>query len=267
MLMKQCLSFALWEEPYVGLEAVIMNYTRPKRVLLRALTAALRLLDLRLVQGEGCTRESRAQGRVWPTYADTMIGMPRLDNLQFCVESALREGIPGDLAEAGVWRGGAAILMRAVLAAHEVEDRRVIAADSFQGLPRPDAERAPQDAGDVHYRFPYLAVSRPEVEANFRKYGLLDDQVVFVEGWFRESLPEAPVDRLAVLRVDADMYGSTMDVLTNWYGKVSKGGFVVIDDYNALRTCKDAVDDFRAAEGVQAALTEIDWSGVFWRKE
>lgn len=196
-----------------------------------------------------------------------MIGFKRLDNLQFCIESVLRDRVEGDLIETGVWRGGACIFMRAVLAAYGVEDRKVYVADSFEGLPKPDdPEKFPADKGDKHYIHTYLAVSKEEVENNFRKYRLLDDQVVFLKGWFKDTLPNAPIKKLALLRLDGDMYGSTMDALVNLYPKLSSGGFCIIDDY-ALRGCKLAVDDYRAKQKINSEMKTIDWTGRYWRKE
>jgi O-methyltransferase len=152
--------------------------------------------------------------------------------------------------------------MRAVLAAYGDKTRLVWAADSFEGLPRPTH---PRDAGDEHWRYPQLAVSIDEVRSNFARYGLLDDQVRFLQGWFADTLPTAPIDQLAVLRLDGDMYGSTLDALEPLYPKVSPGGFVIIDDY-ALEGCRQAVDDYRARNGVDEDLVKIDHTGVFWRK-
>src|SRR5258707_5801015 len=95
--------------------------------------------------------EQKANGLLWPACAHTMIGLKRLDNIQFCIEQVLAHNVPGDLIETGVWRGGACILMRAVLKAHGVTDRRVFVADSFEGLPMPDTEKYRQDAGDKLY--------------------------------------------------------------------------------------------------------------------
>src|SRR4030095_17011572 len=142
------------------------------------------------------TEGEREEGQLWPMLAHTMIGRKRLDNVQWCVEDALRRGVPGDVIETGVWRGGACILMRAVLAAYGVKDRRVFVADSFAGLPKPDG-RYVQDTGDQLSKETFLAVSREEVEESFRKYGLLDSQVVFLQGWFKDTLPSAPIERLA----------------------------------------------------------------------
>lgn len=208
----------------------------------------------------------RLEGRDWPTYAHTMIGMKRLDNLQFCVEEVIQKQVPGDLIETGVWRGGATIFMRAILKAYEVTDRIVWVADSFAGLPLPDAERYPVDAGDRHHEFSELIVSLERVQENFRRYDLLDDQVKFLKGWFKDTLPDAPMERLAVMRLDGDMYGSTWEALENLYPRLSSGGYCIIDDY-ALEGCHRAVDDFRAQQGIGAPLEQIDWTGRYWRKE
>jgi O-methyltransferase len=195
-----------------------------------------------------------------------MIGLKRLDNLQYCVETILNKNVEGDFIETGVWRGGSCILMRAVLAAHGVTDRKAYVADSFQGLPKPDAGKYVADKGDKHHVHSFLAGSKEDVQNNFQKYGILDDQVVFLKGWFKDSLPMAPIKKIAILRLDGDMYASTIDVLENLYPKLSSGGFCIIDDY-ALPCCAAAVTDYRAEHGITSELKQIDWAGQYWRKE
>ena len=195
-----------------------------------------------------------------------MVGHLRLANVRSCIERVLEDGVPGDLLEAGVWRGGVGIYMRAVLAAHDDPERLVWLADSFRGLPKPDADRYPADAGDRHWTMDELAIPVEQVKANFARFGLLDERVRFLEGWFSDTLPTAPVDRLAVLRLDGDMYESTMDTLVPLEPKVSSGGFVIVDDYGAVPACKKAVDDYRSDHGITAPIERIDWTGAFWRK-
>jgi O-methyltransferase len=208
----------------------------------------------------------RLEGRDWPPFAHTMVGWHRLDHLQRCAEAALRDGIPGDFLEAGVWRGGAAILLRAVLKARGVTDRRVWAADSFAGLPPPNSARYPADAGLDLHRFPQLAVSLETVRANFSRYDLLDDQVRFLQGWFRDTLPVAPVERISLLRLDGDLYESTTDALTHLYPKVSPGGFVIVDDYGDIAACRQAVTDYRSAHAIEEPIVPVDWTGAYWRR-
>src|SRR5215831_7604063 len=144
----------------------------------------------------------REVGRDWPSMAHTMIGVKRLANLRRLVEDVIRKGVPGDLIETGVWRGGACILMRGVLHAYDVTDRRVWVADSFEGVPPPDSTRYPADEQSDYHTFEELSISLETVRRNFEKYGLLDDQVVFLKGWFRDTLPKAPIQALALLRLD-----------------------------------------------------------------
>jgi O-methyltransferase len=195
-----------------------------------------------------------------------MIGRRRLGNIRYCVSKAICCGIPGDLIEAGVWRGGATIFMRAILKALGDTDRIVWVADSFQGLPKPDAERWPADAGDRHWTRRRLAITEEEVRANFERYGLMDERVRFLKGWFKDTLPSAPIDRLAVLRLDGDLYGSTIEALDALYPKLSAGGFVIVDDYGATPQCRQAIDDFRRDHAVEDPIEVVDWGGVYWQK-
>ena len=256
-LLKKCLTRCIFETIYRPISP------RKATLPIRKLAA---YFDIELVK---CVDPStRAEGRDWPTDGETMIGLQRLDNLQYCVTDVLRRGIPGDFIETGVWRGGATILMRAVLKAYGDTERTVWVADSFQGCPKPDPARYQADAGDRHWTFTPLIVSPEEVKANFARYGLLDDQVRFLVGWFRDTLPTAPIERLAVLRLDGDMYESTMDALRHLYPKLSIGGYVIIDDYS-LPGCKAAVEDFRTQHGITEERNPVDRlpaSGVFWRK-
>lgn len=170
----------------------------------------------------------------------------------------------GRLHRDGFWRGGACILMRGILEAYGDDKRRVFVADSFAGLPSPDPQNFPADAGDRHHTYTQLQVSRADVENNFRRFGLLDERVVFLEGWFKDTLPAAPVDQLAVLRLDGDMYESTIEAMDALYHKVSYGGFVIVDDY-ILATCAQAVHDFRNSHGITSPILPIDGMGTYWR--
>jgi len=211
--------------------------------------------------------EKRLLGQDWPPTAHTMIGIKRLDNIQFCVEEIIQNDIPGDLIETGVWRGGAAIFMRALLKVHQINNRKVWVADSFEGLPKPNEEKYPEDIGDTHYQYTELVVSLETVKENFNKYDLLDEQVGFLKGWFKDTLPTAPISNLSILRLDGDMYESTMDVLKNLYPKLSIGGYIIIDDYGVIKNCQTAVYDYRKKFGIEEPIKPIDGTGVYWQRQ
>jgi O-methyltransferase len=211
--------------------------------------------------------ELRANGRDWPARADSMIGLRRMDNIQHCVTTVVKEGVPGDLIETGVWRGGATIFMRGVLKAYGDSSRKVWVADSFEGLPAPDTARFPADEGDRFHKWGGLSVGVQQVKHNFERYGLLDDQVEFLVGWFKDTLATAPIDQLAVMRLDGDLYESTWQAIEALYPKLSPGGFCIVDDYGALpEQCARAIHDYRRAHEITDEIVDIDGFGAYWRK-
>ena len=263
-LLKRCLTRYGFGEGYAP---AAPPGTPWKAALFERLRSTLGRRGIELVRRAPFDPAVREVGRDWPAEAETMIGLKRLDNVQRCVTDVIRNGVPGDLIEAGVWRGGATILMRATLKAYAETDRLVWVADSFQGLPRPDADAYPLDAGDDHFELAdVLGITLEAVQENFRRYGLLDDQVSFLPGWFRDTLPGAPVERLAVARLDGDMYESTIVALEALYPKLSVGGYLIVDDYSSHPACRAAVDEYRRGHGITEPIEQIDWTGVFWRR-
>jgi O-methyltransferase len=269
-LMKRCLTNWIYGEAEAKL------FSEQRTVEIRDLPlAGLTVIEQKVFQGierevqsmTAFDEQLRAEGRDWPPTAHTMIGLRRLDNLQACIEDLLARNVPGDLIETGSWRGGATIFMRAVLKAYGVEDRVVWVADSFEGLPAPDPRRYPSDFGSVLHLFAELSVTLDQVKRNFERYGLLDDQVRFLKGWFKDTLPTAPVERLALARLDGDMYESTRDGLESLYPKLSIGGYLIIDDYGEIPPCRQAVADYRRAHGITEKILPIDSSGVYWQRE
>ena len=200
---------------------------------------------------------------------DTMSHFSALENLQFCVEEVIRNNVPGDLIETGVWKGGLPVFMRGILKAYDVVDRVVWAADSYEGLPKADPERSLEDAIWFHLFSPLERLKIPvEFVLNvFQKYGLLDDQVRLLKGVFSLTLPVAPIEKLAVMRLDGDWYKSTMDSLKNLYPKLAPGGFAIIDDYGLPFGCRRAVDEYRSAYQINEPIQWINHQAVFWRKE
>jgi O-methyltransferase len=268
-LLKKCLTASLYPESS-HFPMYARPGSRPYDFVRRAIARAFGKLNCRLYRMDPFNEEARERGLDWPSFGYSMIGIKRLSNLQECIETVLRENVPGDLIETGAWRGGACIFMRAILRAYDSE-RTVWVADSFEGLPSATAE---PDREFVRIKpnfnlagHPYTSVSVEEVEENFRRFELLDGQVKFLKGWFKDTLPSAPIEELAILRLDGDMYESTMDVLTNLYVKVSHGGFIIVDDYHTWPTCKKAIDEFRVGHEIRESIEEIDGSGVYWRRE
>ncbi len=215
--------------------------------------------------GNKFDRGERTPGTLGPTTAHTMVGVDRLRNVRDLVQAALDENIPGDFIETGVWRGGCCILMRGMLAANGVRGRKVYVADSFAGVPPPKPDLYPVDRDSRLHLHQELAVPLEVVKANFDRYGLLDEQVVFVEGPFCDTLPSLDCDRFALIRLDGDLYESTYVALQHLHPKVSPGGFVIIDDFGVVPECRQAVLDYRTRHKIEATVHTVDRSGIWWR--
>lgn len=237
-----------------------------KTSFLHVLDKLLRTRNFALCKFKYISKENRLNGYDWPATADTMVGLNRLNNIEYCIHSIINNNIPGDFIETGVWRGGATILMRALLKEMKITDRRVWLADSFKGLPKPNPQLYTADKNNKLHTFKILTASVTEVKNNFKKYDLLDEQVVFLEGWFKDTLPNAPINKLALLRLDGDLYESTILALENLYPKLSIGGYTIVDDYNAFQYCKQAVTDYRNKHSITNTIIEIDKEAVYWQK-
>lgn len=263
-LLKKALTHSLWVERTQLIDPSRLPRSW-KRYLVANVVGALRPFRLRLARERHQNPTLREMGEDWPEFAHTMIGMKRLENIQYCIETILRDGVEGDLIETGVWRGGAVIFMRGILKAYEATGRTIWAADSFEGLPPPDPSQFPADKDDICYQRDFTAVSLEEVKANFTAFGLLDDSVKFLKGWFKDTLESAPISKLALMRLDGDMYQSTIEALSALYPRLAVGGFVIIDDY-AAAPCRQAVSDYRGQLDIKDEIVRIDNWGTYWRR-
>jgi O-methyltransferase len=279
----ELLKSVLVNEPYLELEAQLLMCVlsaahalpvrlpdlwsvRQDRALLSELENAKQNGETILLDTSGGNKPVNVEGnlRNYTEFSYTLVGRKRLDHLQACIEDILEQEIPGDFLEAGVWRGGCCILMRAVLAARNCEDRNVWLADSFAGVPRVD-ETVDREYRMDASRLPFLAVSEDEVKRNFQRFDLLDEQVRFLPGFFDESLQTTDTGPLALLRIDCDLYSSTRTVLECLYPRLSSRAWVIVDDYGILPPCRKAVDDFRSKHDIISPLERIDRHAVCWR--
>ena len=241
------------------------NPIQPRGTFRKIVLSAFQKVGVQLCHAKRPTLEGRLHGADGTSIAHTLLGEAAIDNVLFCMNEVVRDEIEGDFIETGVLRGGCSILMRAFLKAMNITDRTVWLADSFEGLPAPNAEKYPADATSTWHHFLGGQASLEDVKRNFERYGLLDNQVKFLKGWFSDTLPHAAINKIAVLRLDGDLYESTMDSLVNLYPKLSVGGFVIVDDYH-LPCCREAIDDFRSKHGITDEVLDIDGISAFWRR-
>lgn len=272
-LLKQSLTASLYDEsawrPARRHGVPLALLRDPKkfiwRVMQNLVVSVFEKFNLILVRNRPYVADVREGGLDWPCFGFTMVGLRGLDNIQQCVEKILDENVPGDFVETGVWRGGSCIFMRALLSQHSISDRAVWCCDSFEGMPVIGNKDKSFDSTNELNSHDYLSVTLEQVQANFRRFGLLDDRVKFLKGWFSDTLPTAPIDRISLLILDGDYYESTKDALTYLYPKMSPGGVVIIDEYQGWIGCRTAVDEYREQHGIHADLQKIHMNAVYWR--
>lgn len=256
-LMKKALSASLYEES-------AWKVSTPNSIFKKLVHWVLSARSLMLVKRRPFDPAAREGGRDWPMFGFTMVGLRRLTNIEQCIASVVAEQVAGDFVECGVWRGGSSIFARAVLNAYGAEDRKVWLADSFEGMPA----RTTKDMADPELiGTTYLESSLEDVKSNFQKFDLLGDNVEFIKGWFSDTLSKSNIESISILRLDGDYYSSTIDALNGLYEKVSIGGYIIIDDYNAFESCKQAIADFCSAREIMPNIKPIDDVSVFWRRE
>lgn len=249
------------------LRSSLGNRLRPRSARLRdraRLLLAEALLPPGLKVGKVVDRSARKVGEDYPQTAVTMIGLQRLLQLRDAIMEVERNGVSGDFIETGVWRGGASLFMRCALESLGNRDRSVVLADSFAGLPPPGLAGHEEDTLNLS-GLDYLEVSRAEVEALFAEHGVLDSRTEILEGWFHETLPQLDGREFAIIRLDGDLYSSTIVALENLYPGLSPGGFVIVDDF-AIDECRRAVEDFRSRVEADEQIISIDRNSVYWRK-
>jgi len=199
----------------------------------------------------------------------TMLPILVLEHVEYCVKECIKNNIEGDFVETGAWRGGACILAREIFKESNV-NKKVYVYDSFEGLPKPNGEKYPIDANDIHWSIPELSVSLEQVQENFKLFRGLDDEVIFVKGWFKDTMPINKIDKICILRLDGDMYESTIQVLEALYDKLSPGGFCIIDDWGPMHGAKQATYDFREKHNITSPLIDIPnpvCPAVYWIKQ
>ena len=250
-----------------------IDYKKTYLDLLRNTLLGLTYADYRYDPGKGSIEQhdpkARENGEDWPFNAQSMAGAKRMLNVHKLIEQVEADKIPGDFVETGVWRGGVCIYAAGVYQTNNIKlkDRKIWVCDSFEGLPQPNEAQYPVDQGDTHFTAQWLKCDMDTVARNFASYNLLSDQIKFVKGFFSDTLPKMKdeIEQISILRLDGDMYESTIVALENLYPKLSVGGYVIVDDYG-LPNCRKALEDYRKFHDIEDEYIEIDNSSVYFKK-
>jgi O-methyltransferase len=168
------------------------------------------------------------------------------------VESVLREGIEGDLAEVGVHRGELSRLIHLMAPA-----RTLFLFDTFEGFPDADLEHS----GDTRFRDTSMDMVR-------RRVGDLTT-VEFRAGYFPDTAAGLEGRTFALVVLDLDLYKPTVAGLDFFYSRIAPGGYLIIDDYNNSESgwaVSRAVKEFMADKPEHAIQIPDAWGTLVLRK-
>jgi O-methyltransferase len=193
----------------------------------------------------------------------TMTSTERIHALIGAVKHIVRNRIPGDMVECGVWKGGSVMAMALTLQQLGDHDRSLFLFDTFSGMTPPtdrdvdyQGQQAEKILDDVR-----CEASLQEVEAAVLSTGYPRDQVHFVKGPVEETIPAHAPASIALLRLDTDWYESTQHELKHLFPRLARGGVVIIDDYGHWRGARQAVDEYVVEHQVPLLLHRIDYTG------
>jgi len=199
----------------------------------------------------------------------TMTSVERMAALIQAVTYVTQNGIAGDIAECGVWRGGSMMTVALTLLAHGDRSRSLYLFDTFEGMSPPTGDdksldgvsadmqlkRDPQGTGVWCY------ASLDDVRANILSTGYPAEKIHLIKGKVEDTIPRNIPSSLALLRLDTDWYESTKHELAHLYPLLNTNGILIIDDYGHWQGARKAVDEYFAELGVKPYLHRIDYTG------
>lgn len=202
----------------------------------------------------------------------TMTSNSSLISLIDSVEYIVNNKIPGSFVECGVWRGGSMMAVAKTLMSMNSDDKDLYLFDTFTGMTKPSKfdvgigteEKASEifekeKTGDDTSN--WIRASIEEVKKTFKKVGYDEKKLHFIEGKVEETIPKNTPSEISLLRLDTDWYESTKHELIHLFPKLSKGGIIIIDDYDDWEGCRKAVDEYIINEKIPLLLVKIPNGG------
>jgi O-methyltransferase len=197
----------------------------------------------------------------------SLVSKERFDNIDYIAKILETDNIKGDIVETGIWRGGMVAYLSQIF-----PNRKIYGCDSFEGCQNPKDGKYIV-AGETHNYGKYYGGTLDDVKENLNSLNIDYSNIIFIKGWFRDTMINFPSDKIALLRLDGDSYSATLEVLDELYCKVVKGGFVIIDDY-MIPECRAALNKFLENKKNIMLLSPNDnlplhgriEHGIYWRK-
>ena len=207
----------------------------------------------------------------------TMTSAERVWSLLEAVRYVTEQGLEGDFAECGVWRGGSVMAMARKLRELGVSDRTIWLYDTFSGMTAPTEKDIEASSGASAAELMqttavgdgnnvWAFATKEDVVANLTLTGYPMERFHLVEGDVAQTLKYDIPEKLALLRLDTDWYESTKMGLEVLYPRLVPGGICILDDYGHWAGAREAVDEYFRALGARPLMMPIDYSGRIFFK-
>ncbi len=201
----------------------------------------------------------------------TMTSTERLYAVYQSVDYILKNNIPGDFVECGVWKGGCAMMMAHALKKYNCYDRKIYLYDTFEGMTEPGEKDISYAKHPAHKKYNeslhqesgtnWCRSELDEVLHNLQRTGYPIENFICVKGKVEDTIPGDMPEKIALLRLDTDWYESTLHELQYLYPRLSEKGVLIIDDYGHWLGCREAVDEYFKANDIKMLLTRTDYTG------
>ncbi|MCX3060106.1 TylF/MycF/NovP-related O-methyltransferase [Streptomyces beihaiensis] len=196
----------------------------------------------------------------------TMTSPERLNAFILATRHVVRHGIPGDIVECGVWRGGSMQACARTLLHCGATDRDLYLFDTYEGMTPPTDEDLRRDGRAAADLLAAQGKDRPiwavatldDVKSGFEQVPYPAERVHYVRGKVEDTVPGQAPEQIAVLRLDTDWYASTRHELDHLYDRLVPGGVLLIDDYGYWQGSRQAVDEFLERTGERLLLLRMD---------
>lgn len=199
----------------------------------------------------------------------SMASESEIDFMRIAIKDILQSQIVGDIVQAGVWRGGMSIWMNYLIynlfPGQNIEPRKLWLFDSYGEFPCPTYPRDKYVHPVTEILYENHATTEV-VESNFEKFGIPTSNVYLVKGKFEDSIKNVDIPKISILHLDCDYYDSTLLMIEKYYPKITKGGYIIINNYYyEYIHAKIAVDEYRGKNNITNPVIKLGEKYGYWK--
>ncbi len=249
-------------------------------MIVKHLNKIFKKIDLRIDKISTQNITPDMEGEFLTAYAKcksfSMTSPQRMYSAYKATEYIIKNNIPGDLVECGVWKGGSIMIMLEKLIQLKEMNRKIFLYDTFEGMSEP-TEKDVEVTGKLARTFwqkkqkgnsnEWCFAGLKEVQENMKRTNYPFDNFVFIKGKVEDTIPKEIPNKISLLRLDTDWFESTYHEMKHLFPLLSKNGILIIDDYGHWKGSREAVDKYFEEHNIFPYLNRVDYSGRIYLKQ